>query len=196
MPVGRLLSDYARSHCQLQSVLDKGGAYRPFLSTWIRKVGRTIPPLLAAKRWLDSRLAARRHHAPSGMTRPPVQAKVEVLGLRPGEWVTVRSTGDIEASLDARGCLGRTRFLKGMWKFSGRRFQVHKRIENVVDYRTGHMWKVRDTVVLAGVYCERDPSEDKRCDQTCFYFWKEAWLERCDAPPEASAVPSAGSRCP
>jgi hypothetical protein len=151
---------------------------------------------VAAKRWLDSHLVARRRRVPRPTAPPPVHPEGHVLGLRAGEWVSVRSIEDIKASLDARGCLGRTRFLQGMWKFSGKRFQVLKRIENVVDYRTGDMWRVRDTVVLTGVYCERDRSEDRRCEQTCFYFWKEAWLERCDAPPKARPAPPSGGPCP
>ena len=43
------------------------------------------------------------------------------------------------------------------------------------------MSKVRDVVMLDGVYCESAPYDRQDwagCDRTCFLFWKEAWLER------------------
>jgi hypothetical protein len=47
------------------------------------------------------------------------------------------------------------------------------------------MLKLRDVVILDGVYCESEGSSNEAwagCDRTCFLFWKEAWLERAERP--------------
>ena len=117
-----------------------------------------------------------------------------VLGLQPGEWVRVRSAEEIRSTLDAKDRIRRTKFMDGMWKHCGREYEVLRRVEKIVDYRTGAMWRVRNTVILKGVYCEQDPTEYAHCDQTCFYYWKEAWLTRLEGAQPSVRPGDPGTR--
>ena len=65
--------------------------------------------------------------------------------------------------------------------YCGKSFTVRKRIRRFFDERTRRMVKLRDVVILEGVFCEVSPlgfEEYAGCDRTCFLFWKESWLER------------------
>lgn len=177
------ISDYQKKRCQLQNVIcDTGGSYRPFFKTRIKRMINRIPLLALCTRLLKHKLLVvkRSPQRPRDSNTSKALA-ANSLDLKSGEWVRVLSNNSIRATLNRKGCHMGTRFLHGMWKFCGKEFQVFKPIKEIVDYRTGEMWRVRRTVVLKGVHCEKDPSEYYRCDQTCFYYWKEAWLERCEA---------------
>ena len=168
--------------CQYQNVLDTGSRFKLPMVRRLKDVLRKVPFLVSVKRRAGQvlRSGKKRDEAQDTKPAPEVPLDQKVLDLQPGEWVEVRSAEEISAMLDSKGCFERARFLQGMWKFCGRRFQVLKRIQNIVNYRTGKMWKVRHTVILDGVYCEKDPSEYYYCDQTCFYYWREAWLKRVE----------------
>jgi hypothetical protein len=76
-------------------------------------------------------------------------------------------------------------YMPAMDRYTGQTFTVRKRIERLVDERTRSMLKVRDVVILEGVFCEVPLTSDVDyggCQRTCFLFWKEDWLERV-APP-------------
>ena len=102
----------------------------------------------------------------------------EVLGLRPGELVEVRSIDKILATLGPdRKCKGLL-WMTGMRKFCGKRYRVLKRIENILLETNGELRKMKNTVILEGVMC--DGSEFGGCDRSCFHFWREAGLERIE----------------
>jgi len=102
----------------------------------------------------------------------------EVLGLRPGELVEVKSIDDILATLGPdrkhKGLL----WMTGMRKYCGKRYRVLKRIENILLETNGDSRKMKNTVILEGVMC--DGSEFGDCDRSCFHFWREAWLKRIE----------------
>lgn len=102
----------------------------------------------------------------------------DVLGLRPGELVEVKSINDILATLGPdrkhKGLL----WMTGMRKFCGKRCRVLKRIENILLETNGESRKMTNTVILEGVMC--DGSEFGGCDRSCFHFWREAWLKRIE----------------
>ncbi len=106
----------------------------------------------------------------------PSSPDSEVLDLRPGELVEVKSVDDILATLGPdRKCRGLL-WMTGMRKFCGGRYRVLKRVENILLESNGEPRKMRNTVSLEGVMC--DGAEFGDCDRSCFHFWREAWLRR------------------
>jgi len=122
-------------------------------------------------------LVAARRAGPGAPPRVPPP-----LGLAAGERVRVKSRDAIFATLDgSRRCEGLEFMEWVMGRFCGRAFTVRKRVETFFDERLRRVVKVRNTVILDGVFCEPDPAgtgDLAGCQKTCFLFWKEAWLER------------------
>jgi len=56
----------------------------------------------------------------------------------------------------------------------GREFRVYRRVRRIVLESTGEIKKLKNTVLLEGGICDGIYG----CDRSCFFFWKEAWLER------------------
>ena len=102
----------------------------------------------------------------------------EVLGLRPGELVEVKSIEEILATLGPDRKYKGLLWMTGMRKFCGTRHRVFKRIENILLETNGELRKMKNTVILEGVMC--DGSEFGDCDRSCFHFWREAWLKRIE----------------
>ena len=102
------------------------------------------------------------------------------LQLKAGEWVEVRSTEEILATLDERGCLENMPFMPEMLKLSGQKFRVVNRADKTCD-PANTPWSLRrltDSVHLEGVRC--DGADHGGCQAGCLIFWKEAWLKRAD----------------
>jgi hypothetical protein len=99
------------------------------------------------------------------------------LGLKPGEWVEVKSVKEIFATLDQNGKLRGLAFNREQAKFCGGRYKVYKRLENMILESTGELRRIKTpTVLLEGVFC--DGEAHGKCDRSCFCFWREAWLRR------------------
>ncbi len=102
----------------------------------------------------------------------------EVLNLRPGELVEVRSAEEIMETLDADDKCRGLWFMPEMFRHCGKRYRVYKRLERMLLESTGEMRKLKNTVILEGVIC--DGSEHFDCDRSCFHYWREAWLKRVE----------------
>jgi hypothetical protein len=99
----------------------------------------------------------------------------QLLGLRPGELVRVRSASEIFATLDERGTLDGLPFMPEMLKYCGRTLPVTQRADKTCA-GDGVVRRMHDTVHLESVRC--DGSAHDGCQAACLLFWKEAWLER------------------
>jgi hypothetical protein len=101
----------------------------------------------------------------------------DVLDLRVGELVEVRSEGEILATLDERGELDSLPFMPEMRQFCGRRLRVYKRAYKTCDTigSTG-LRRMENAVHLVGVRC--DGQAHGGCQAGCLVYWKEAWLKR------------------
>jgi hypothetical protein len=127
---------------------------------------------------------------------------LETLNLVAGEWVEVRSAGEILATLDAQGCLDRLPFMPEMLPYCGRRFRVHKRAHKTCD--TIGPWTLRrmlNTVHLALLRC--NGGAHGGCQSGCLFFWKEAWLKRVadggaaqHTPPDRASTGTAADVVP
>lgn len=97
--------------------------------------------------------------------------------LKDGDLVRIRSREEIEATLDdwneLKGCM----VMKDMWQYCGTTQRILKVIERFVDERDYRLKKGKGLVLLQGLICSG--TEDYgRCDRSCFYFWREEWLEK------------------
>jgi hypothetical protein len=109
--------------------------------------------------------------------RPPRDD--EVLGLRPGEVVEVKSADEIRETLDGGDAYRGLLFMAEMWKYCGQRFAVRSRIDRLMVESTGQLRSgIRNTVLLEGANC--DGSKHEGCGAACFHLWREVWLRRVD----------------
>jgi hypothetical protein len=109
---------------------------------------------------------------------PPIPARERgAAGLQAGDRVRVRSEDDIRAMLNAwnefKGCS----FMSGMWQYCGTTQRVFKPVEKFLDERDYRLKKCRNIVLLEGMVCE-GMDEYGPCDRSCFFFWREEWLEK------------------
>ena len=116
----------------------------------------------------------------TGRDAPKPARADEVLGLQPGEWVEVKSAEEIRGTLDWRGMFRGLYFMDEMWRYTGQRFRVLKRMERFMVERTGAMRTIKNTVLLDGTVC--DGAAHENCDATCQHLWREVWLRRVDGP--------------
>lgn len=103
------------------------------------------------------------------------------LGLRPGDWVKVRSANDIRRTLGPTGKLDGLAFGGDMVRDCGRVFRVRDRVERIIDERSGRLRVVANTVILDGSLCDRYLG----CARGMPVLWREAWLQRA-TPPDAA----------
>lgn len=105
-----------------------------------------------------------------------------VLNLRAGEIVEVRSKEEILSTLDQEGKLDALPFMPEMLKYCGKRMKVAKRAHKTCDTieKTGAR-RMTNAVHLEGSRC--DGEAHGGCQAECLMFWKEAWLKRVQAGP-------------
>ena len=103
--------------------------------------------------------------------------------LAAGDRVRVRPRKDIQSTLDswneAKGC----GFMEEMWKYCGTEQRVYKRVNRFLDENQYRTRKANGIVLLEGLICE-GTIDFGACDRSCFFFWREEWLERLGAGEE------------
>jgi hypothetical protein len=135
---------------------------------------------------------------PFGGATASAEPPIEVLNLQPGELVQVRSKEEIMATLDAGG---RNRGLSAdgdMVPYFGRTFRVLRRVDHILDERTGKMLRLRkDCIVLDGVVCDGLHTGIRRlgCTRSIYPYWREAWLRRVEPAPGRAAATGAPAPC-
>ena len=113
-------------------------------------------------------------------TKPPVSALNSASApLQAGDWVKVRSLGEIEATLNHWKQLQGCTFMPEMAQYCGTTQRVLKPMKRFVDERDLLVKKSRGIILLEGVMCQ-GTAEFGSCDRSCFVFWREEWLEKMD----------------
>lgn len=107
------------------------------------------------------------------------QSAASTLPLQAGERVRVRSKAEIQSTLDHWNSLKGCTFLEEMWSYCGTSQRVQKRMERFLDERDYRIKRTSGSVLLDGVICNGTVDFGK-CDRSCFFFWREEWLERLD----------------
>jgi hypothetical protein len=138
--------------------------------------------------WVRVRGGAELPDVRGTLKRTPVAS----LDLQPGEVVEVRSLPEIVATLDTNQRNRNLWFDREMVRYCGRRFKVLRRVDRLIDEKTGEMIQTRTpSLVLDGAVCVGD--YHKLCPRQDYAFFREIWLKRPDdaAPAAADAVAGA-----
>lgn len=99
--------------------------------------------------------------------------------FREGEMVKIRSLEEIKATLDSAGRCEGLQFMPGMQKYCGRQAWVMKKVHMMFDERLWKMVKIRHAYILRGIICDgRDVFDGEGCDRSCYFFWKDKWLNK------------------
>ena len=109
-----------------------------------------------------------------------------VLNLRPGDRVRVKSMEEIAQTLDRgnrnRGLSFDSEFLP----YCGREFVVRRRVEGIIDEPSGRMIELHsDCLILDGVVC--GARYHRFCPRQIHPYWREIWLTRVDSPADSPA---------
>jgi hypothetical protein len=122
--------------------------------------------------------------------RPTPSARLD---LQPGELVRVKSYPQILETLNDKWHNRGMYFDSEEVPFCGRTYEVLRRVERIIDEKTGRMLPLRnDAIILKGVVCEsRYAKCRKNCPRAIYAYWREIWLERVTDRP-AHASPDAG----
>lgn len=102
------------------------------------------------------------------------------LGLKAGDWVRIRDAEAIRTTLGPNGRNLGLSFEPEMALLVGEVRQVERVVERMIHEETGQMVKLQRTVQLKDTYCRGLCA--KLCPRANPLFWREAWLERVDAP--------------
>jgi hypothetical protein len=175
------------------------------LATWLRGIAyisyhRTINLGIgvgSTLRWLYDRFQAIFGGIPyprrSGVIPTGQPTPVTVLGLKPGEWVRVKSFEDILATCNEGNRNRGLYFDAEHVPYCGNVYRVERQITQIINENTGKMMQMKNPcVVLDDVYCRARYSDCRMfCSRAIHLYWREIWLERVPAPQEQGAAPLA-----
>jgi hypothetical protein len=107
--------------------------------------------------------------------------------LSSGDFVRVKSIEEIRSTLNSRNELMGCTFMDEMAVYSGTTQRVYKRVERFIDERDYRVKRARGVVLLENVFCQGTQIFG-RCDRSCFFFWREQWLDKISGQADNSRV--------
>ncbi len=108
---------------------------------------------------------------------PKLTVNQTILKLSAGDAVRVRTREEISKTLNAENKFEGVEFMQEMWKYCGQEFKVFKRVEKIHDPWMNRYRKCKSLVILNGLICHGSVRTPE-CDRSCFFYWKEAWLQK------------------
>jgi len=126
-----------------------------------------------ARYYLALNRALRRGQPPPA----PQVAAPAAAPLQAGDRVRVKSRAEIEATVGVFKDLKGLTFMPEMWPYCGTEQRVFKRLVRFFDERDYQVRRARGIVLLEGLMCEGTAMFGP-CDRSCFFFWREEWLEK------------------
>ncbi len=119
-------------------------------------------------------------------TKIPVGQKTptELLDLRPGEWVQIKSPEEIGATLTHEGMNRGMRYDMELLKYSGGTYRVQMRVDRLISEQTGKMMQMKNPCIqLEDVYCRAECTMGRLgCPRASNTYWREIWLRRVEPP--------------
>jgi hypothetical protein len=109
----------------------------------------------------------------SGLKNNGMRTESLNLGLLPGELIQVKSSSEIQETLNSKGKNRGLRFEPTMLRFCGNQYKVKNRLEKIIVEETGKMVHLKNTVILEGGICKAP-----MCKRANLIFWREIWLKR------------------
>lgn len=116
-------------------------------------------------------------------SQPAAQEPALSFAFKPGDMVRIRSLDEIGATLDSWGELKGCGFMDGMEVYCGTVQRVWKPVRRFVDERDYRVKKTRGIYILENLICQGTKLYGT-CDRSCFFFWREEWLEKVDEDGE------------
>jgi len=120
----------------------------------------------------------------------------ETLNLASGDLVQVKSHEEIRRTTTEQNFNRGMRFDVEMVPFCGRTFKVDRKVERLIDERTGKMLVMKSPcIVLDGVVCGAEYSDRRLfCPRQIPPYFREIWLRRASAGAKgiAEVTPSGG----
>ena len=118
----------------------------------------------------------------------PTPAPTKPLNLQPGELVRVKPHSEILKTLNTASKNRGLYFDAEMVPFCGGTYSVLRRVNKIIDEKTGKMAKMKDeSIILDGVFCQARYSHCRMfCPRAIYPYWREIWLERVSEVPAAS----------
>ena len=89
----------------------------------------------------------------------------------------MRTEEEIQATLNNWGQLKGCTFMPEMVEYCDTEQRVHKVMQRFVDERDLKVKKVSGIILLEGVLCQ-GTADFGSCDRSCFFFWRQEWLEK------------------
>jgi hypothetical protein len=139
-----------------------------------------------AKVWLMATLRFLRHLGKRGpQSDMPKSYAGEPLNLQPGDLVRIKSRAEIMQTLNAERKNFGLSFDSDMMSYCGSTREVIRKVERIIDDRTGKMLHFsRSSYILNDVVCRGlDCRSRLFCPRAVYTFWRDAWLERL--PPNS-----------
>jgi hypothetical protein len=113
----------------------------------------------------------------------------EIVGLKPGEWVEIKSQEEILETLTRNGFNRGMRYDIEMSKYCGNRYRVQMRVEKLINEVTGKMMTMKNPCIqLENVYCRAECTNQRLgCPRASNTYWREIWLRRVNESTRSEA---------
>jgi hypothetical protein len=178
---GQYVEDFRRGNVGLWTMIS-GATY--FIYYWLTGVGIGLGrPLRWVYDhfyflWAGAPFPRREGAIPEGTPTP-----IETLDLQPGELVRVKPYHEILKTLNTSNRNRGLFFDAEEVPYCGKTYRVLRRVERIVNERTGRMLEMKTPcIVLDSVICRSRYSECRLfCPRSIFAYWREIWLERLPA---------------
>lgn len=124
-------------------------------------------------------------HTGSIPVNEPTPAPESPLNLQPGELVRVKSHREILKTLNKANKNRGLYFDAEMVPFCGGTYRVLKRVNKILDEKTGKMTSIKnESIILENVFCQSRYSDCRMfCPRAIYPYWREIWLERVSPIP-------------
>jgi len=119
----------------------------------------------------------------SDRNNPAFENALAASPLEAGDLVRIRSADEIQKTLNRWKEYKGSGFMDDMWEYCDTEHRVLKPVKRFVDERDYKVKKLKGVVLLEGLTCKGTPILGG-CDRNCYYFWREAWLEKIDQNQE------------
>lgn len=172
--------------------LSAGKVLKVLCLSWIRQPWRLIrhvpvvrQPYAAFNEWMHQFLTGREAPYLFKAVKPCTKTPTGRLDLKPGEFVRVKSKGEIEVTINEHGLNRGLSFdPEEMAPYCGRVFRVQRCVTKILDEMTGRMIPMKQPcIILENVVCNAEYARCRlNCPRAIPSYWREIWLERVETP--------------
>lgn len=142
--------------------------------------------------WMHLWLTGRPAPSARGQIKHGQKTPTDLLELKPGELIRIKSQEEIEHTLD-ENCNNRGLSFdkEEMVPYCGRVARVRARVTKIIEEPTGRMLQMmQPCIILEGVVCQGEFASCRlNCPRAIPPYWREIWLERVEHIQQSSDEP-------